>query len=109
MAMTTHSGALNSSAMMTMASITQRTKTAATTRTPRSPYGIQTSACVHMTSETARAAGQTYGMRSSDGQIESHRVRIHRPAIDAAPYSIGQPTSAALETGSVNIRAGYMD
>ena len=27
----------------------------------------------------------------------------------AAPYSIGQPASAAVDTGSVNMRAGYID
>src|SRR5436190_24198998 len=62
-----------------------------------------------MTSETTSVAGHTYGMESSDGQTDSDLVRTQRVTMAIAPYSIGQPTSAALDSGSVNIRAGYMD
>src|SRR5204863_8177466 len=81
----THPAALRWSASRTIASTTQRTTTDTTTPIPASPYGIHTSACVHMTSAAASVAGHTYGMENSVGHTDSQRVRIHRPTSAVVP------------------------
>src|SRR5437867_450246 len=83
--------------------------TARITRSPGKPYGIQVSACVQARSDTAASAGQITGMSNPDGQTARNLVASHSSAIAAPPYSIGQSVSAVVETGSVNIRAGYID
>src|SRR5712691_7939614 len=44
-----------------------------------------------------------------DGHAASSRVASQRIAMAAVPYSIGHPASAAVVTGRVNERGGYMD
>src|SRR5260370_20556157 len=48
-------------------------------------------------------------MSNPDGHTARNRAASHSIAMAAAPYSIGQSVSAVVETGSVNIRAGYID
>ena len=92
-----------------MASIVASQRKTTTIRSPGSGYGIQVSACVQASNDAARNAGQTDGMSKPDGHRASSLVAAHRIAMAAVPYSIGQPASAAVVTGSVNMRAGYID
>ena len=92
-----------------MLSITPSHSTATITRSPRKPYGIHVSACVQASSAAAPSAGHTTGTSTPDGHTASSRVASHRIAMAAVPYSIGQPARAAVVTGSVNRRAGYID
>src|SRR5882672_7102785 len=48
-------------------------------------------------------------MSNPDGHTARYLVASHRIAMAPAPYSIGQSVNAAVETGSVNRRAGYID
>src|SRR5438045_616241 len=105
----TGSRALSSNAIMTIASIVASQSTVTITRDPGSGYAIQVSACVHASSDAANSAGQTIGTSTSEGQTANSRIANQRHAIAAVPKSIGQPASAEAVTGSVNIRAGYID
>src|SRR5262245_18616274 len=100
------SRAWNWSASITIVSNVTSHSTVAATRSPRHGYGIQVSACAHARSAAPSTAGQITGTATSAGHTASHRVASHRIIIAAEPYSIGQPTSAAFVTGSVNLRAG---
>src|SRR6267378_3432993 len=44
-----------------------------------------------------------------DGHNANSLVASHRIIMAAVPYSIGQPTSAAVVAGCVNMRTGYID
>src|SRR5881396_220837 len=83
--------------------------TARITRSPDKPYGIQVSACVQASNDTAASAGQITGMSNPDGHTARNLVASHSIAMAAAPYSIGQSVSAVVETGSVNMRVAYID
>src|SRR5437879_5325613 len=83
--------------------------TARITRSPGKPYGIQVSACVQASSDTAASAGQITGMSNPDGHTARNLVASQSITMAAAPYNIGQSVSAVVETGSVNMRAGYID
>ena len=48
-------------------------------------------------------------MSNPVGHMATNLVASHSSAMAAAPYSIGQSTSAAVEAGSVNMRLGYID
>ena len=76
------------------------------TRIPRQPYGIHVNTWVHARNTAASTAGQTNGTSMPHGHRARDAVASQRVTIAAVPYNIGQPASAAVVTGSVNIRAG---
>src|SRR2546422_5922219 len=64
------------------------------------------SACVHARNTPASSAGQISGSSTPHGHRAESAVTSHRIATAAVPYSIGQPTRAAVLSGSANMRAG---
>ena len=96
-------------ARITMVSIAVSQSITAITRTPGNPYGRHLSACAQARSTTARKPGQTTGTSQDEGQSASRRGAAQRVIDTTAPRSIGHHASAALLTGRVNMRAGYID
>src|SRR2546425_9729195 len=78
-------------------------------RSPGKPYGIHISACVHARNTGASSAGQISGSSIPHGHRAESAVTSHRIATAAVPYTIGQPTRAAVLAGSANMRAGKID
>ena len=91
---------------MTTASSAASHSTVTITRTPGKPYGIHVSTCVQARNAAASSAGQINGTSIPHGHRAKSAVTSHRLAMAAVPYSIGQPASAAVVTGSANMRAG---
>ena len=90
-------------------SIAASKSTATITRSPGNPYGFQVSACVQASTAAASSAGHTMGTSNPEGHTVKSRVISHKSITVTEPYSIGHPASAAVVTGKVNMRAGYID
>jgi len=82
------------------------TGNARATRSQGRPNGHHIRACVQARTTAASRAGQASGGCHPHGGKIRHAATSHSRAIAAAPYSIGQPASAAVFTGRVNMREG---
>src|SRR5436309_2591417 len=81
--------------------------TAMRTRSQGRPYGIHITACVQARYADVSSAGHPQGTATSvPAARRNSAVVSHRLVTAAVPYSIGQPASAAVVIGSVNMRGG---
>ena len=109
MATSRGSGTFSSTARMTTASSAPSHSTATTMRSPGRPYAVHVSTCVQARNTAPSSAGQTRGSSSPHDHRTKGAVTSHRLATAAVPKSMGQPASARVVTGSVNMRAGKGD
>ena len=94
---------------MTTASSAASHSTATMMRSPGRPYAVHVSTCVQARNTAPSSAGQIKGRSSPHDQRTKGAVTSHRLATAAVPKSMGQPASARVVTGSVNMRAGKGD
>ena len=94
---------------MTTASSAASHSTVTMMRSPGRPYAVHVSTCVQARNTAPSSAGQTRGSSSPHDQRTKGAVSSHRLATASVPKSMGQPASARVVTGSVNMRAGKGD